>query len=152
LINKNRFQKRTIAITLVIVWMFYIILRGTLKAINYNRIELNKKIFGTFAIVDYWIDIFILIAFILFVFLFIKRIPKTWKYFIYFIDFLIIGVIIGMVYNLFVIDKIVDVLSVSITPATFLISNVLTSLFFIAFYFLIIYLVYTNRSYFKDAK
>lgn len=153
-IKQNKQQKKRISITIifVIVWMFYMVLRGIFKLLNYNRIEFNKKIFGNFALIDYWIDVLIFILFIIFIFLFIKKVPKTWKYFIYFITFLISGIVVRNIYNFLLADKIVALLGLNIPPTVFLISTVVSSLVIIVFYSLIIYLVYKNRSYFKNEK
>lgn len=150
--NNTQKRKRPMGITLVIIWICYMVLRGILKAIDYSRIEISRKIFGTFGLVDYWIDIFILLAFVVFIPLFIKRIPSTWKYFIGFISFLILGIIIGNVYNFFVMDKIVEILKINLPPTVYLISTIVGSLFIVIFYVLIIYVVYKNRSYFGDMK
>ena len=146
---KTKSRKTQFAIMLIIAWMVYMIFRGILKAINYQRIEVNRQIFGTFAVIDYFIDILIMLTLIVLVYLFIKKSPKAWKYFIYLNSFMILGVVVGTIYNFIAIDKIVDTLTVHITPKAFLISNVVGSTFLIVFYLLLAYLAYRNRTYFK---
>lgn len=147
----NKKKKRPVAITLVIVWMFYMVLRGIFKAFNFERLELNKQIFGTlFALVNYWIDIAILILFVVFIILFIKKIPKTWKYFIYLISFLILGVIISIVYNILYFDKMASIiLPNGFTPTLLVVTSVVTYILLLVFYLIIIYFVYKNRGYFE---
>lgn len=145
-------NKKPIAIIFLIIWMAYMVFRGILKAINYQRIDTNKQIFGTFAIFDYGVDILLMVAFIVLIFLFIKRVPKSWKYFIYLSLFMILGIVVGTIYNFIAIDRIVSVLTVQIPPKIFLISNVIGSTLLIVFYCLLIYLAYRNRNYFKRSK
>jgi hypothetical protein len=60
-----------------------------------------------------------------------------------------LGIIVGNIYNFFVINKIINILAPENSSGIFLISSIIGSIFIIAFYSLIIYLVYKKRNYFN---
>jgi|SRR3989344_6869420 len=142
-------SKRPPTITFLLIWISYMILRGFLKLINVEKIEQNKQIFGWFAIVNYWIDIAILIVFIIILFSFIKRRANTWKYFIGLIIFLIIGTIVGQIIAFTHADKIIALVGEDLPLSIFLISSVISSIFLITFYVFIAIVTYRKRRYFN---
>jgi|SRR3989344_248979 len=150
--SKNK--KTPISIILIIVWMFLMVFRGFGKLINIRKFELNQMLFGkTFALINYFMDIMILIVFIILITLFMKRSRNAWKYFIYLMLFLILGVIIGSIYGLIYSEKFVDVVisqrGINFPPQFFIFAMIIGLIIVILFYSLLIYLVYKNRNYFK---
>ncbi|MBU0760157.1 MAG: hypothetical protein KJ600_04220 [Nanoarchaeota archaeon] len=146
-------KKRPLSITLIIVWIILAIIRGVSKIFASDRIEINKQIFGsTFSFVNYGIDILILIGFVIFLFMFVKRKRDTWKYFIYFLAFLMIGVLTGTSLMFLNFEKFAE-LTVSasgksladILPIFLFISPILV----LGFYALVMYFVKKNRIYFE---
>src|SRR3989344_3446142 len=145
-------QKPPIAITLLLVWIGYMICRGILKILDIERIEENKQIFGNFALVDYWIDVVILIALIITLFLFIKRYINTWKYIIGTVIFLMIGVVVGQIYVFVLADKIISIAGQDIPRSVFLFSSIISSIFLLVFYSFVIFEAYKNRAYFPKSR
>src|SRR3989344_2575947 len=117
-------SKRQITITLLLIWISYMIFRGILKLFNLGKVELNKQIFGTFAIVNYWIDALILLGFIAILILFIKRKWNTWRYIIGMTLFLILGTLFGQVLAFVMADKFISVVGEDLPRVFFLASSI----------------------------
>jgi len=153
MMNKNKTQKRKIPISiiLIIVWMVIAIISTLIKQFDMERLATNKIIMGvTLALLNYMIDFIILFGFVIFLFLFWKR-KNIWKYFIYFIVFLMIGELLSFALTILNIDKaleVVDILGI-LTPTSLIISSLFVILLHLTFYFVVIYFTYKNRGYFE---
>lgn len=149
---KRQQKKRPIAITLLLVWIGYMIFRGILKSINLERLELNKQILGKFAIINYWIDLGILIVFILIFICLIKRRANTWRYLIAIVVFLMIGTVIGQILSIILANKIIAISGQDLPRSVFLFSMIISSIILLVFYSFVIFETYKNRFYFTKSK
>jgi len=145
--NKNSKSKMPISIVLIIVWMFFMIIRTIVKLISLERFQLNKLFFGSnLALFNYIIDAIILVAFIIIITLFILRKRNSWKYFIVLMAVLIIGVIMSMFY---VSSTIAILFTNSPDEVSFIKTFTYMTLFLlILFYALLAYVVYRKKEYF----
>ena len=149
--KKQTKRKTPISIILIIIWMFIAVISLLFKQFNIEQLTQNKVLLGeTPGLFNYYIDFIVLIAFIIFIILFFKRRENTWKYFIGFIIFLILGDIIGLIYGTLNADKIVATTELSSDFSQFiLIGTIILFFIHLAFYSLVIYFMYKNRNYFK---
>ena len=145
--KQQKKDRGPIAIIFAIIWMFYMILHIIGKKLDPSRLDISKTLYGNFAIFDYFIDFLILIALCIIIFLFIKRKYNSWKYFIYLIGFLIIGVVVGEFLVILWLKNFVTFFQTSKT--SFLATTISTSILLILFYLFLIYLVYKNKDYFE---
>ncbi len=147
--TRKDMKKRPIAITLIIAWMIYIVMRNFFKLFNFGeRFELNKLVLGReLAIINYISDVIILIAFVILIFLFIHRIKNSWKYFIVIMIFLTIGALTAIFY----IDKGLSILPKEIPKDSFYPFVIVAISLITAFYIFLIYVVYKNRNYFNKS-
>jgi len=147
--NVKEKGKKSISIVLIIIWMGYMILRNILKLLNTERFELNSVIFGkSFTLFNWVADFLIAIAFLVVIVLFFLRKRNSWKYFIYLMVILIIGVII----SLFYIDQLKVLLpSDSQEAESFvLVFTYIINFLLILFYSLLAYIVYKKKEYFSN--
>ncbi len=125
------------------------VIRGIIKLFSFGKLERNAEIFGTtFAYVNYIINAAVLVVFVVFIVLFINKKKNTWRYFIYFIGFLILGVILSIILSVLYIDKVIEILPGYIPPNFLLALTFIALILLLAFYSLVIYFVYKNRRYF----
>ncbi len=156
--NKSNHGGMPISIILIILWMFYMVARGFAKLINIKELELNKLFFGVmFSWINYFIDIFILISFIILIVLFLKRYKNTWRYLIYLVSFLILGIIISMIYMFLSLDKLTLLMNTFGIPSNFpmeifIIFYIIIYFILLLFYSFIIYFTYKNKNYFNHKK
>ncbi|MDO8740789.1 MAG: hypothetical protein Q7J54_04440 [Candidatus Woesearchaeota archaeon] len=153
--NKAPKRKMPVSYILIVVWMFIAAISLLFKQFNLERLEANMALLGdTVALVNYFADFLILFAFITFIFLLFFRIRNTWKFFICFIAFLVIGELIGVLYTIASVDKVAqvfnDTLPFTISPSMFIVFGMISFLLHLLFYFIVAFFVYKNRSYFKN--
>ncbi len=145
-------QKKPVSIILITIWMFIATIGLLIKQFNFERISLNAEFLGGFlSLANYAIDWLVLVVFIVFIFLFIKRKEKVNKYFIFFILFLIIGDVIGFVLGFFNMERLSQVAPyIGEIPQSLLIFvSVISFVINLVIYLLIIYFTKKHRQYFS---
>ena len=138
-------KKKPLSLTLITVWMGFMILRTFFKLFDTNRLGRNASIFGeTLTYLNYFIDAFILLMFVILVCLFLFKNRNAWKYFIALMAILIIGNILGLFYL---------PASIALFPPEsqgfMSILLVITAIVISLFYAFLAYLVYKKRGYFE---
>ncbi|MEK6896769.1 MAG: hypothetical protein AABX12_04920 [Nanoarchaeota archaeon] len=137
-------RKKPLSLTLITVWMGFMIFRIFLKLFDINRLERNASVLGDMlAYVNYFIDAFILLMFVVLICLFLFKHRNAGKYFIGLMAILIIGNFLGLFYL---------PASLALFPpesqgfmSVFLI---LASILIALFYAFLAYVVYRKRGYF----
>lgn len=156
-INPYKTQKRKMPLSfvLILVWMFIAAISLLFKQFNLERLEANMLLLGdTFALANYFADFIILFGFIALIFLFFFRIRNTWKFFICFIALLVIGELIGTIYAIMSVDRVVQVYNetfpFAIASEAIIALSLAIFVLHLLFYFIVSFFVYKNRAYFKN--
>jgi hypothetical protein len=141
-------NKTPLSIVLIIVWIGLAILNLIFRQINLEKLYSNIQIIGkTIAIANYVVDFFILLGFVFFfIFLLMKK-KRIWKFFRYFILFLVLGEVIGIFLFVFNFDKffLESGFSNYISIEYFIVIYAFMFMLRLIFYAFVIYFVNKNR-------
>jgi len=135
------------------IWMFIAVFSIIYEFLDPARFTLNVQLMGlSLTLFDSFMDLFILIGFIIFIYLFFKRSGGVKKYFHKFIYVLIFGEIIGLIILFMNIDKVFELPGLEeagYMSGLLLFIGILAFLFHLFIYYLMIHFVNKNKEYFK---
>lgn len=151
--SKSKSARMPTSFILIVIWMFIAIFSLISKLFNFSRFRLNQQILGKgLAIFDYFMDALIFVGFIVFIIMFFRKTKNTWKYFIWFMGVLALGEIVGLILGFVNLDKFIELIGstgLGISNGFFAISMIISFIFNLVIYGLIIYYTNKNKQWFK---
>jgi len=152
-VRKKQKKKMPFSFKLIVAWMVIAVISTVSKLSDSSRLISNQEVMGYgLAMFDYYMDFLILIAFIIFIILFLRRGRNTWKYFIWFSFFLILGVFVGLMVGIANAETLMEVNNLSesgLSTNFFVISIIASAIIEFLIYGLMIYFVRKNQGWFK---
>ena len=105
----NKKKSMPTSFILIMIWMFIAVYSIISKLLDPTRFALNVQLMGfSLTLFDYFMDLLILVGFVIFIYMFFKRLGGVKKYFHKFIYVLILGEIAGLIIGIINLNKVVE--------------------------------------------